>query len=74
MALPMRPVERTMVMSPIEIMNVRKTCEQSMSHQPSSAPVTGTPVLGQLLLQDPFLVGHMQYYRITSNMSILESA
>ena len=43
MALPMRPVERTMVMSPIEIMKVRKMCEQSMSHQPSSAPVTGTP-------------------------------
>ena len=52
MALPMRPVESTIVISPIEIMNVLNTCEQSMSHQPSSAPVTATPA-GKLLLQDP---------------------
>ena len=50
MALPMRPVARTMVRRPIEIMNLWKMCEQSMPHQPSSAPVTGTPKI-RLLLQ-----------------------
>ena len=54
MALPILPVESTIVIRPIEIMNVLKMCEQSMSHQPSSAPVTGTPA-GKLMLQDPLL-------------------